>query len=249
MSPQKKTDLAVAAALGLCLLAAGGTVARADEAKPREATIIVSGDGQSAAAPDMAILTLAVVQQAVSAREALNANNKAMADVLAALKKEGLAERDLQTSGFNITPQYNYPVDKEGRSLPPVLSGYQATNTLTVRLRELAKLGTLLDEAVTLGINQGGDIRFTNDKPQPIITEARKAAVADALSKAKVLTEAAGVKLGRIIEISENFARPEPQPVFRAAMAKEMSDAGAVPVAGGENSYSVTVNVTFSLEQ
>jgi len=117
-----------------------------------------------------------------------------------------------------------------------------------VRVRDLTRLGAVTAQAVALGVNQGGDVAFTKDKPQPLVTEARKAAVADALDKAKVLTEAAGVKLGRIVEISESMPRA-PQPLYRAAaMAKEMSDS-SVPMAAGENSYSVTVNVTFALEQ
>ncbi|MET0171881.1 MAG: SIMPL domain-containing protein, partial [Agrobacterium vaccinii] len=118
----------------------------------------------------------------------------------------------------------------------------------TVRVRELAKLGEILDSSVKLGINQGGDIAFTNDKPEATVTEARKAAVADAISKAKTLTEAAGVKLGRVLEISENMQRPMPMPqtMMRAA-AMEKSD--SVPIAAGENTYKVSVNVTFALEQ
>lgn len=248
MRMTKTATLAATTLIGFALLA--GSAARADETVPREATIIVSGDGEATAAPDMAIVTLSVVKQAATAREALDQNTTAMAAVLAALKADGIAERDLQTSGFGIMPQYNYPVDKEGRPLPQELIGYQATNTLTVRLRDLAKLGALLDRSVTLGINQGGDIRFINDKPEPLVTEARKAAMTDAIDKAKVLTEAAGIKLGRIVEISENSARPpQPQPMFRAAMQKEMSDSAAVPIASGENSYHVTVAVTFALQQ
>ena len=112
----------------------------------------------------------------------------------------------------------------------------------------LAKLGEIVDKSVTLGVNQGGGIQFTNDKPEPIITEARKAAVADAIVKAKVLAEAAGVSLGKVVNISEQGYRPEPVPMMRAGMAKEYA-ADAVPVATGENSYNVMVNVTFEIKQ
>ncbi len=222
--------------------------AAADDSKPREAVVMVSGEGQSAVAPDMAVLSLAVVKQAKTAREALDENNKAMAGVLAALKKGGIAEKDLQTSGFSVQPQYNYPQSNDGQPKPPELIGYQVSNGLTVRVRDLGELGGLIDQAVTLGVNQGGDIQFTNDKPEAAMEAARKDAVAAAMKKAKTLTEAAGVKLGRIIEISESSVRPMPQPAYRAAMAKEASDA-SVPVQGGENTYHVTVNVTFALEQ
>lgn len=224
------------------------TAAAADDSRPREAVVMVSGEGQSAAAPDMAVLSLAVVKQAKTAREALDENNKAMAAVLAALKKEGIADRDLQTSGFSVQPQYNYPQSSDGQPKPPELIGYQVSNGLTVRVRDLGELGGLIDQAVTLGVNQGGDIQFTNDKPEAAMEAARKDAVAAAMKKAKTLTEAAGVKLGRVIEISESSVRPMPQPAYRATMAKEAGDS-SVPIQGGENTYHVTVNLTFALEQ
>ncbi|MBB4185395.1 SIMPL domain-containing protein [Sinorhizobium terangae] len=220
---------------------------RPEGVRGRQALIKVSGEGRATAAPDMAIVQLSVVKDAKSAREALDANNKAMAEVLSALKQGGIAERDLQTSGFAINPQYNYPQGNDGSNRPPELIGYQVVNGVTVRVRDLSNLGEVLDKSVTLGINQGGGIEFTKDKPDEVITEARKAAVADAIVKAKVLAEAAGVSLGRLIEISEQASRPEPVPMVRS-MAKEFA-ADAVPIATGEQTYNVTVNVTFAIEQ
>jgi hypothetical protein len=249
MSSTKTSGFALPALFAATLFAAIGTSALADDAKPREAVVTVSGEGHAALAPDTAVVTLSVVKQAKSARDALDQNSKAMGAVLATLKDGGIAERDLQTTGFSIQPQYNYPTNNNGQSQPPELIGYQATNSLSVRIRDLSKLGTIIDQAVGLGINQGGDIQFTNDKPDAALEEARKNAVADAMARAKTLTEAAGVKLGRVIEINEDSNRPmPPQPVFRAAMAKQAGD-GAVPVQGGENSYNVTVTVTFAIEQ
>ncbi|MGX9989503.1 SIMPL domain-containing protein [Rhizobium sp. Z1P35] len=232
----------------LALPPAAAAPAFAQEAKPREPVISVTGDGESSIAPDTAVVNLAVVKQAKTAREALDENNKAMNDVLAALKSGGIAERDLQTSGFSIQPQYNYPQPVDGQQQQPQLIGYQTINSITIRLRDLAKLGAVIDQSVSLGINQGGDIQFTNDKPDAVIDEARKDAVASAVKKAKTLSEAAGVKLGRILEINENMPRAMPQPVYRATMMKEASDA-AVPVQGGENNYNVSVTVTFAIEQ
>jgi uncharacterized protein YggE len=196
----------------------------------------------------MAILSFSVVKQAETATAALSENSKALTEVLAALKAEAIADRDLQTSNFSIQPLYKQYEPKDGTYIPPEISGYQVTNGLTVRVRDLSKLGSLLDTSIKLGINQGGDIVFTNDKPDEVITQARKAAIADALAKAKTLTEAAGVNLGRVIEINENMPRPAPQPMMRAAMAKEMAS-DSVPIASGENAYTITVNVTFALAQ
>ncbi|NEJ23950.1 DUF541 domain-containing protein [Rhizobium leguminosarum] len=246
MAPNYTRTVLMTALLALPLAAAAPAFAQ--EMKPREPVISVTGDGESSIAPDMAVVNLAVVKQAKTAREALDENNKAMNDVLAALKSGGIAERDLQTSGFSIQPQYNYPQPVDGQQQQPQLIGYQTINSITVRLRDLAKLGAVIDQSVSLGINQGGDIQFTNDKPDAVIDEARKNAVASAVKKAKTLSEAAGVKLGRILEINENVPRAMPQPVYRATMMKEASDA-AVPVQSGENNYNVSVTVTFAIEQ
>ncbi|MBY5850575.1 SIMPL domain-containing protein [Rhizobium ruizarguesonis] len=246
MAPNYTRTVLMTALLALPLTAAAPAFGQ--EMKPREPVISVTGDGESSIAPDMAVVNLAVVKQAKTAREALDENNKAMNDVLAALKGGGIAERDLQTSGFSIQPQYNYPQPVDGQQQQPQLIGYQTINSITVRLRDLAKLGAVIDQSVSLGINQGGDIQFTNDKPDAVIDEARKNAVASAVKKAKTLSEAAGVKLGRILEINENVPRAMPQPVYRATMMKEASDA-AVPVQSGENNYNVSVTVTFAIEQ
>ncbi|MBB3233547.1 SIMPL domain-containing protein [Phyllobacterium endophyticum] len=236
----------------LCLAFAATTMtampfgALADEApRPR---IVVTGEGEAAAAPDMAIVSMVVLQEKPTAREALSANNQAMAKVLDAMKKSGVADRDLQTSGFNIEPRYVYPDNKDNTQPPeaPKIVGYAVSNSLTVRVRDLKKVGDILDQSVTLGVNQGGNLTFTNDKPEEVIEEARKNAVANALAKAKTLTEAAGVSLGKVIEISEQSFSPRPMPMVQSKMMAA-APADSVPVAAGENTYSVNVNVTFEL--
>lgn len=221
--------------------------AMAEEApRPR---ITVTGEGEATAAPDMAIVSLVVLQEKPTAREALTANNETMAKVLDAMKKAGIAERDLQTSGFNIDPRYVYPDNKQGQPpQAPKIVGYAVSNSLSVRVRDLKKVGEILDQSVTLGVNQGGNLTFTNDKPETIVEEARKKAVANAIAKAKTLTTAAGVEVGKVIEISEQTFQPRPYGGAPRAkmMAAEASD--SVPVAAGENSYNVTVNVTFELK-
>ncbi|CAN7396929.1 SIMPL domain-containing protein [Neorhizobium sp. LjRoot104] len=236
-----------AAFAGAVAVSSSGQVL-AQDIRPREPVINVLGEGQASVAPDMAILTLSVVRNGKTAEAALSASSAAMKDVLSAIRSDGIADRDIQTSNFSIYPQYRQPEPKEGVVEPPQVIGYEVSNTLTLKVRDLQKLGGLIDRSVKLGVNQGGQIAFTNDKPDEVMTEARKKAVAEALAKARTLTEAAGVKLGRILEISENSMRPVPQQMMRMAMAKDMA-AEAVPVAGGENTYTVTVNVTFALEQ
>lgn len=219
----------------------------ADEASPR---IIVSGEGEAAAAPDMALISLSVLRDADTAREALDANNKAMADVLAAMKAFGIEDKDLQTSGFSIQPRYVYPDPNKGENFEPKITGYTVVNSLGVRVRDLAKVGDVLDQSVTLGVNQGGNITFVKDDATAVMEEARKKAVENAIAKAKTITATAGVGIGRILEMSEQSYQPGPIPMMQADMAM-MKSAGApaVPVAAGENSYRVTVNVTFEIKQ
>ncbi|WHA42065.1 SIMPL domain-containing protein [Agrobacterium larrymoorei] len=230
------------------LIAALPLAALAQENKPREATISVSGEGDASIAPDMAILSFSVVKQAETAAAALADNSKSMGEVQAALKAAGIADRDMQTTNFSVQPVYKQFEPKDGVFVPPEITGYQVTNGLTVRVRDLKKLGEILDSSVKLGINQGGDITFTNDDPDAAVADARKKAVENAIAKAKTLSEAAGVKVGRVIEINENAPRPlpVPAPMMRASM---MEKSDSVPIAAGENTYKVTVNVTFALEQ
>lgn len=174
-----------------------------------------------------------------------------MAKVLDELMAGGIEGRDLQTSGFGIEPKYVYPKDyADGERQPPRIVGYIVRNSLTVRIRDLEKVGETLDKSVTLGVNQGGNVTFTNDDPSEALERARVKAMQNAMAKAKTLTEAAGIGLGKVLEISENTYQPAPMPIARAKTAMmEASDAGPVPVAAGENAYSVTVNVTFALDQ
>lgn len=219
----------------------------AAETERREATIMVSGEGEAAIAPDMAVISLAVMRDAETAGEALSANSAAMAEVLADLKAQGIADKDLQTTDFSIQPKYKQETRTDGTYEAPVIVGYTVSSGLTVRVRDLAKLGEIIDRSVKLGVNQGGGISFTNDDPEAAVEAARKQAVEKAAAKAKTLTEAAGVKLGRVVEISENFARPMPQ-VYAAAPMAKMADE-SVPIASGENLYTVTVNITYAIEQ
>lgn len=231
--------------LPLALAAAVAMPAIAGAAEtPQPPRIIVSGEGEATVAPDLALLSLSVMREAKTAREALNANNDAMAAVIAAMKAAGIAERDLQTASIQINPRYNYPNKPDGNQEAELVA-YQVTNTLSVRVRDISKTGEILDKAVSLGVNQGGGISFTNENPAAAITEARKKAVADALAKAKTLAEAASVSVGKVMEITDQNYAPPPMPMN----AKAYDAAGAsVPMQAGENAYKVVVNVTFELK-
>ncbi|WP_265517133.1 SIMPL domain-containing protein [Nitratireductor luteus] len=210
--------------------------------------IVVTGEGEARLSPDMALVTLAVTREAETARAAMDNNNSAIAAVIAALKEEGIEARDLQTSGLSIQPQYVYPNERNDEEKPRIV-GYQVTNQLTVRIRDMDKVGAILDRSVSLGVNQGGHITFTNDDPTEALSEARKLAVEDAMAKARTLAEAAGVNLGKVVELSERTASPPPMPMAGKMMRMEMAADAAVPVEAGENSYTVQVSVTFGIDQ
>ncbi|MEZ5571849.1 MAG: SIMPL domain-containing protein [Halioglobus sp.] len=211
--------------------------------------VVVTGEGNANIAPDMAILNLSVMREAATAREALTANTAAMQKVLDAMSKLGIAKRDLQTSNFDIQPRYVYPQRQNaGTSEPPQLVGYTVRNALSVRVRDINRVGEVLDTSVTLGVNEGGSINFTNDDPAAVITQARISAVKDAMSKASTLAEAAGVKLGEVLEIFEQNYTPQPMVLSRMKMEMASADA-AVPIAAGENTYRVTVNLSLAIAQ
>jgi len=225
-----------------------GTVGLADENTPFP-RILVNGEGRVDIAPDMAVLSLTVTREAETARIALDANSSAMNDVINAMKAEGIKTRDLQTSRFSIQPRYSRPAPKPtGEREPPQIIGYTVRNSLTVRVRDITTVGAILDKSVTLGVNEGGNIRFTNADPSAAIEQARTLAVKVAIAKANTLAVAAGVKTGKLLEISEQSLNPRPVPMASAEMSMARS-ARSVPVATGENTYKVMVNVSFAIDQ
>lgn len=234
-------------ALAMMVPFIAGSPALAQEIDMRS-KINVLGEGEARVSPDMAVISLAVFKEAETAREAMDQNNSDMAAVIAALKEEGIEAKDLQTSGLSINPQYVYPNDRNSEEKPRI-TGYQVTNSLTVRVRDLDKVGSILDRSVSLGVNQGGSIVFTNDDPTAAMSDARKSAVEDALAKAQTLAEAAGVEVGKVLSISESNGMPQPMPMMKAVRAQGMAMDASVPVEAGENSYTVQVDVTFELVQ
>ncbi len=225
--------------LGGCLL-----LAAAVSAEPGANEISVNGEAQAVMVPDMAVIDLVVVREADTARAALDANSSAMEKVLEGLLKAGVEQRDLQTSDFSIQPRYVYPQRSDGE--PPKLVGYTVRNGLTVRVRDLAKLGNVIDSAVSLGVNESGSVSFTNEDPSAALALARSLAVQDALAKAATLAQAANVQLGAITAISEQSYSPQP----KMARMEAVSLAGAAPpMVAGENSYRVGVNLRIAIEQ
>jgi len=224
------------------LIGCSAPPAAADNDAPKR-TISVSGEAERTAPPDLATITLGVESEADTAAAALTANNGDMANILSTLKGQGLEDRDIQTSSFNISPRYRqYP---RGESGPSEIVGYTVSNQVTVRVRDLSKLGEVMDMVVRTGANRFQGINFAIDKPDALLDEARKDAVADARRKAEILATAAGARLGEVMTISEggHYVRD-----IQPAMYMRESVAASVPVAAGEQSLSVSVSITYALE-
>lgn len=235
------TSLVISAMLATTALASGE--------ENKTGTISVTGVGIINAAPDMATINLTVLREAETAKSALSDNNSAMNDILDAMKEFGIEDKDLQTSNFSIHPRYIYPNNNNQIKSPRIVA-YRVSNSLAIRIRDLARVGEVLDKSVTLGVNEGGNISFGNSDPKPLQMQARAEAMKSAIEKANVLTQAAGIEIGSIRQISEQSFNPSPQPMLRGQVAKmAMAESDAVPIASGENTYRITVNVTFELDQ
>ena len=211
-------------------------------------TITIEGRGEVMATPDMAQINSGVTTQGATAREALDANTAAMADLIAELKAAGIEPRDIQTSGFSVNPNYVYTDERDanGYSLPPKINGYQVSNTVTVTVRKLDTLGSILDKSVTVGANTINGVSFSVADPSELYDEARKAAFADARAKAELYATAAGSTLEDILSISEGqtFNDPQPYPMYARA---DMAASAPVPVQAGELAFSINVNVQWEL--
>ena len=201
----------------------------------------ISATGEVQRTPDLATIGAGVVKQASNAGTAMADNARAMTATIAALKRAGVVERDIQTASLSLQPQYRY-----GDNQPPVLTGYQASNRVTVRLRDLAKAGGVIDALVAAGANQIDGPTLSIDKPEPALDDARTAALASARARAELYARAAGLHVRRIVSISEtgDGARPPVMPM----MMKMARAQGDTPIAAGESTLSVSLQVTFELD-
>lgn len=192
--------------------------------------------------PDLAVISAGVVTNAADARSAMTANATAMAQVLAALRKAGVADRDMATAQIALSPQYRYADNR-----PPVVTGYQASNTVTVRFRDIAKSGAILDSLVAAGANQINGPTLVIDKPEAAQDEARIEAIKAARARAELYARAAGLTVKRIVAIGESgpeYAPPMPMMMARGMATDAAAKSEIVP---GEQDVGVSVTVTFEL--
>ena len=255
-SGRSRPLLAKVLALAVCwwIAAAAGPLASAQSADGDERsaaerpTIVVTGMGDVQAAPNVAEINVGVVTEAASASQALSANNRAMEQLFGVLQQQGIAEKDRQTTNFNVSPQYRH--DDGRRPLPadapgePQIVGYQVSNSVHIKVRKIAELGKVLDAVVGAGSNQIHGIQFSIDQQNALKDDARKKAMAQAWRKAELLARAAGAQVGPVVKIEE-YERSDPGPQPRMMM---MEAAGSVPIAAGEQTVEAHVRVTYQLK-
>ncbi len=211
--------------------------------RPPEPSITVVGSGTASARPDTAEVAAGVVTQSAVAAQALAQNNAGMDRVLKAVTALGIADKDIQTTNVSVVPQR-----RQGRpegAAPPEIIGYEVSNQVRIKVRDLAALGRLLDALVDQGANVLGGISFSVADPAPVLDQARAQAMADARRKADVYARAAGVKLGRVLSIRE--ATPG-IPRLEGFAAPRMVGAAAVPVASGEREFQASVTITYAIK-
>lgn len=227
------------------LIALTSTTALAQQNYDVIPSIDISAEASVKAAPDIADISAGVVTAAPTASAALEANAKSMTAVFKALKDAGIADKDIQTSGLSVQPQYQY----EERQAPKI-SGYQAINNVNVTLHDLKSTGKIVDTLVSQGANQINGPTFSVEKPDALLDEARTEAIVKAKKRAELYATAAGVRIKRILSISENVnaGMPPIRPMMMRA-EKAMDMAASSPVSAGNVDLSVMVSVRFELAE
>jgi uncharacterized protein YggE len=233
-----QTCAALAAVIATAALLA--TPARAESDFPP--AISVTGQADISVAPDLARIDAGVATDGKTAREASDANNAAMGKVLLALKTLGLDQKDYQTSQLSLQPQY---APNRNASAPSPIVGYRASNRVTIKIRDITRVASVIDAVVAAGANDVGNIYFSVSQASKLLDDARTKALADARRKAEIYAKAAGVTLGAPLSISEGGV---PVPLFHAKVAARFAAAAPVPVAPGEETLSVNVSASWAIK-
>lgn len=200
----------------------------------------ISAGAEARRVPDIARVSTGVVTQAADANAAMRANAEQMTQVVATIRRAGIAERDIQTGGINLHPQYRHADNQ-----PPTISGYQASNTVDIKVRDMTRLGSILDALVAGGANQINGPSFDVDDKESAYDEARRAAVDNARKRADMYAQTLGMRVRRIVSISEGGRVGPPMPMMAMARMEKSSD---TPISPGENALSVSLDVVFELE-
>jgi uncharacterized protein YggE len=233
--------------LGLALCAAAPTAVAAQAVQAPMPGIAgtrleVSATGEATRVPDLAIISAGVVTRQTTATAAIQENAARMERVLSALKRAGIAERDIQTSSINLNPEYRY---QDNRA--PELVGYSASNQVSIRFHDIRNTGKILDALVAEGANQINGPTLTIDKPEAALDEARLKALANGRARADVYARALGRRVARIVSISESggsYPVPPPMPMMMEAR-NQAADSKILP---GEQKLQVTLSIVFDLQ-
>lgn len=209
--------------------------------KPADRWVKVAGHGSVEAAPDTAHISTGVVTEGTSAREALTANNAAMRKVVDGLKAAGIAPKDLQTQQFQVQPRYKNFKDRGAQQI----EAYMVRNRILVKVRDVARVGEILDLSVKLGARESNGVWFSVSNAEKRKDKARKKAVENAMQRARLLAEAAGAKLGPVLTLTEEVTHaPESRIMFAAGAGA----ADSVPIESGSETLSVRIEASFRLE-
>lgn len=204
--------------------------------------VVVTGEGRVTVAPDYAQIASGVTSRGKTVKEASDANSKTMAAIIKALLDSGVAQTDIKTSRFSVQPVY---APQEPRT-EPKLVGYSVSNQVRAKIRQIDKLGDILDRLITAGATDVGNIEFLVSDPSKALDQAREAAIADARRKAEVYARAAGIRLGQVEWITEQSGFGQ---VPLRAQGASAARAAAVPIATGEDTLEATVTVGFTIAQ
>jgi len=231
--------------LGTCafLALAVGFAATAQAQQPQsppQGYVIVTGEGSVSVAPDHARITAGVSTRAKTVKEATDANSRTMTAITTALVGSGVAQKDIQTARFSVQPLYA----PQTAGSEPKLSGYGVSNQVSVTIRDISKVGDILDRLVTAGATDVGNVAFVVSDPSKATDPAREAAVADAQRKAQLYARASGISLGRVAWIAEDTASGSPIPMADMAVRQA---ARAVPISSGEEVMQVRITVGFDI--
>jgi uncharacterized protein YggE len=202
----------------------------------------INATGDVTRVPDLAIITAGVVTRSATASGALQQAANRMARVRSALKAAGIEDRDIQTTNINLNPEYSY-----ANNQPPKLNGYSASNQVSVRFRDIANSGKILDALVAEGANSISGPNLTIDKPEVALDEARAKAVANGRARAELYARSLGMRIARVVSVSESggsFPVPPPMPMVREAMAQ----AADTKIDPGEQKLEVNLAMTFELQ-
>ena len=202
----------------------------------------VNASGEVTRVPDVAVISAGVVSRSPTATGALQDSATRMSQVLAALKSAGVADRDIQTSNVSLNPEYRYPQDQS-----PQLVGYSASNSVTVRFRDIRSSGKILDALVRQGANQISGPNLVVDKPEAALDEARQKAIVTGRARADLYARSLGMRVARVVSISESESFPVPPPVPMYARA-EMASAQATKIEPGEQKLQVNLAMVFELQ-